>query len=190
MSDNTDNESFTYSHSDIKKTLDRVIETVQTVRDAGAALFDRTLDWFSKEDQVKTIDTITSNTKILSKVDGLCNYISLQIDGDSLWAFPSNMNRFEEKTTDQIIEIYKDCTNQLRKDVLTLEGVTSVLHPSIVNEKELYNFVVSDIKSNTNVIYVSLNDIERANDLNNIRTAIARGDNVPPRSVGAFMPRK
>nr|WP_241392384.1 hypothetical protein [Serratia entomophila]ULG11318.1 hypothetical protein 345p3_00029 [Serratia entomophila] len=53
-----------------------MIDTAQKVRDAGAALFDRALDWYSKEDQVTTLDTITSNTKMLSKVDGLCKYCS------------------------------------------------------------------------------------------------------------------
>lgn len=191
MSDIKDNESFTYTHQDIKKTLERVIETAQKVRDAGAALFDRALDWYSKEDQVTTLDTITSNTKMLSKVDGLCNYIALHIDKDDpLWASPSNMKKFENMSTDEIINNYKEATDQLKKDVLTLEGVTTILHPSIQEEKQLYSFVVSDIKDNANGIFISLNEIEKAHDMNNIRTSIARGEDISPRSVGAFIPRK
>nr|WP_241392383.1 hypothetical protein [Serratia entomophila] len=68
--------------------------------------------------------------------------------------------------------------------------MTTILHPSIQEEKQLYNFVVSDIKDNANGIFVSLNEIEKAHDMNNIRTSIARGEEISPRSVGAFIPRK
>lgn len=189
-SNQEDKESFTFKHSDIKDTLNQVIEAVQAVRDTGAALFDRALDWYSEEDQVKILDTVTANTKMLSKIDGLCNYISLHIDNDALWAFPSKMEKFESMTTDEIIKSYKDVTDQLRKDVMRLEGVTSVLHPSIESEKPLYAFVVSDVKDCSNLVYTSLNEIERANDMNAVRTALSRGEDVQPRNIGAIIPRK
>lgn len=191
MSDTTDNESFTYGHKEIRSTLERVIETSQRVRDAGAALFDRALEWFSKEDQVRTLDTITSNTKMLTKVDGLSNYIALHIDKDKpLYASPSEMEKFENMSTDEIIKVYKEVTDQLKKDVLRLEGMTTLLHPSIQSEKHLYQFVLSDIKDASNGLYLSLNTIEKSHDMNNIRTAIARGDDMTNRSVGGFIPRK
>ena len=191
MSDTTDNESFTYGHKEIRPTLERVIETSQRVRDAGAALFDRALEWFSKEDQVRTLDTITSNTKMLTKVDGLSNYIALHIDKDKpLYASPSEMGKFENMSTDEIIKVYKEVTDQLKKDVLRLEGMTTLLHPSIQSEKHLYQFVLSDIKDASNGLYLSLNTIEKSHDMNNIRTAIARGDDMTNRSVGGFIPRK
>lgn len=191
MSDTTDNESFTYGHKEIRSTLEQVIETSQRVRDAGAALFDRALEWFSEEDQVRTIDTITSNTKMLTKVDGLSNYIALHIDKDKpLYASPSEMGKFEKMSTDEVIKVYKEVTDQLKKDVLRLEGMTTLLHPSIQDEKHLYQFVLSDIKDASNGLYLSLNTIEKSHDMNNIRTAIARGDDVTNRSVGGFIPRK
>ena len=165
--------------------------TSQRVRDAGAALFDRALEWFSKEDQVRTLDTITSNTKMLTKVDGLSNYIALHIDKDKpLYASPSEMGKFENMSTDEIIKVYKEVTDQLKKDVLRLEGMTTLLHPSIQSEKHLYQFVLSDIKDASNGLYLSLNAIEKSHDMNNIRTAIARGDDMTNRSVGGFIPRK
>lgn len=189
-SKNEDKESFTYDHSDIKKNLENVIESVQYVRDVGVAIFDRALDWYSEEDQVKTLDTITSNTKMLSKIDGLCNYISIQIDNDPLWAYPSKMDKLKEMHTSDLIKEYKKVTDSLKKEILKLEAVTTLLNPKIESEKSLYSFVLSDIKDCSNVIYTSLNSIEKNYDLNNIRKSLSLGEEVQPRPVGAFIPRK
>ena len=102
MADSTydaDKEAYTYNHFDIKIQLAKVVKVVQDVRDTGAALFDRALDWYSEEDQVKVLDTVTSNTKALSKVDGLCNYLCQHLENESLYAHDPKMDRFNSMST-------------------------------------------------------------------------------------------
>ncbi|HIA8560951.1 TPA: hypothetical protein ACWSLE_004649 [Escherichia coli] len=193
MADSTydaDKEAYTYNHFDIKIQLAKVVKVVQDVRDTGAALFDRALDWYSEEDQVKVLDTVTSNTKALSKVDGLCNYLCQHLENESLYAHDAKMDRFNSMSTNEIIDYYKKVTNDLEKQVKTLEGMTIITHPSLEKEKPLMAFVMDDVKLYSSAIYNSLDDIERARDLNHVRTAIARGEEVQPRHIGAVIPRK
>lgn len=183
-------EAYTYNHIDVKIQLTKVVRAVQDVRDTGAALFDRALDWFSEEDQVKTLDTVTSNTKSLSKIDGLCNYLCQQLDNDSLYSVEAKMDKFNAMTTDEVISHYKQVTNYLRKEVSRLESMTIITHPSLEPQKPLMAFVMDDVKLHTKSVYESLDVVERANDLNKVRLAISRGDDVQPKHIGAVIPRK
>ena len=183
-------EAYTYNHIDVKIQLTKVVKAVQDVRDAGAALFDRALDWYSEEDQVKTLDTVTSNTKSLSKIDGLCNYLCQHLDKESLYAVEAKMDKFNSMSTDEIIDHYKKVTDYLRREVSRLESMTIITHPSLEAEKPLMAFVMDDVKLHTKSVYESLDVIERANDLNQIRLAISRGEDVQPKHIGAVIPRK
>ncbi|MCK8336024.1 hypothetical protein LXA54_17180 [Erwinia amylovora] len=183
-------EAYTYNHIDVKIQLTKVVRAVQEVRDTGAALFDRALDWYSEEDQVKTLDTVTGNTKSLSKIDGLCNYLCQHLDKDTLYAVEAKMEKFDSMSTDEIIDHYKKVTDSLRKEVVRLESMTIITHPTLEAQKPIMAFVVDDIKGHSKLVYESLDVVEKAHDLNKVRLAISRGEDIQPKHIGAAIPRK
>lgn len=183
-------EAYTYNHFDVKIQLAKVVRAVQEVRDTGGALFDRALDWYSEEDQVKTLDTVTANTKSLAKIDGLCNYLCQHLEKESLYAVDANMEKFDSMSTDEIIDHYKKVTDSLRKEVFRLESMTIITHPSLESEKPMMAFVVEDVKGHSKLVYESLDVVEKAHDLNKVRLAISMGDDIKPRHIGAVIPRK
>ncbi|KFX10731.1 hypothetical protein KCQ_05456 [Pectobacterium atrosepticum ICMP 1526] len=184
------NSEFTYTHEDIRKQINKVVEVAQAVRDSGAAIFDKAIDWFSDEDKVKLFDTIKDNTKRLEKIDGLCNYISMHIDNVGLFSASSKIENYIDLPTDKLIEEYKKLTGYLSNEILRLEIFTTVLDPKIKDEKFIFEFVISDVKLNSDLIYLSLNSIERSYDMNNIRLSLFMGEDVEPKIIAPAIPRK